>query len=212
MFFYRKRSCVFSVFIFVFLLIVNIAGAVVEEKNNEKMIFYSSIKTLSADYKQTEYTNKGNVYASGKIIIKKPDKVLLEYANNNTNLKLVSINSNLKIIDNDIGQSTYIENQYNELLKFLMGKANNEKLYFNYMNELCLDFKHQDIMYIGCLDIDEKKKTINSMNLYAKSLLNDKTTRIAKVMSLQFNNLKINTDIEDDIFYIKDTRIFDDED
>lgn len=209
MFFY-KNSTISFIFIFVFLFITNNVNAVVDKKN-EKMIFFSSIKTLSTDYKQTEYTNKGDIYASGRIIIKKPDKVLLEYSNKNTNLKLVSINNNLKLIDNDIGQATYIENQYNELLKFLMGKANNEKLYFNYTNELCLDFKHQDIMYIGCLDIDEKKKTINSMNLYAKTLFNDKTARIAKVMSLQFNNLNINGDIEDDIFYIKDTRLFDDD-
>lgn len=208
MFFYKKRVYIF--FIFIFFSFINVANANTG-KEKEKIAFFSSIKTLSTDYQQTEYTHKGDIYSTGRIIIKKPDKVLLEYSNNNMNLKIISINNNLRFIDSNIGQTTYIENQYNELLKFLMGQANNEKLYLNKLNELCLDFKHQDILYSGCIDVNEKQETINSMSLYAKILLNDKKERIAKVMSLQFNNLKINEKIEDDIFYIKDRRIFDDE-
>lgn len=208
MFFYKKSF--YISFILFYFSIINIIGATTD-KRNEKIAFFSSIKTLSTDYKQTEYTDKGDIKANGRIIIKKPDKVLLEYSNDNTNLKIVSINDNLKFIDSYIGQTTYIENQYNELLKFLIGQVNNEKLYFNEFNELCLDFKYEDILYSGCIDIDEKQEILRSMNLYAKIVLKDKTERIAKVMSLQFDNLKINEKIEDDVFYIKDARIFDDD-
>ena len=133
-------------------------------------------------------------------------------------LKIVSIDGNLKMIDKDINQTTYVDNQYTELMQFFTNNIKPEKLFFNSQKETCMQFDFLDTPWHACLTIDTKNKLLKGMSLYAASLAeqdvkNKKANiRFGKVLDVEFKNQKIDEKVTDDEFFVKDSRIFDDED
>ena len=203
----------------------------IEVKNNDnRLLFLQSLKDFSANYKQTTYTEKKPEYADGELFIKTPNKIMIRHKTKVMTLKIVSIDGVLKAVDENVGQITYVENQYNDLLKLFDNKLDAKELHYNFNNELCLAFKHQDAYLDGCLDVDLQQRTIKSMSLYGIILPessntnnndNKKSDKVSNndiikskflpIIRLDFTNTKVNKGISDDMFEIKDNRIFGDD-
>ena len=197
------------------------------DKNDERVKFLADIQTLRSDFIQKNYnatqeTDDDNM-ASGLILVKKPNSVLVEHKDENMHLKFSSINGRTKIFDFAIGQTTYFDTQYSELMQFFTNNLQAEKLFANKDGYICLDFQYLETKQIACLDVDAKNETIKTLSLYTtdangnsegKSENNDggKKQNVYKVFDIIFKNVEINKSISDDEFVIKDNRIFDDED
>ena len=182
------------------------------ENSNQNFLFLQSIQNLSADYKQTQFDGQKNIITDGKIAVKKPDNIMLTYTDKNMKLKLISINGNIKMIDEDLGQTTYIDNQYSELMQFFTKNLKAEKLITNKNGDLCINFKHFDNNMEACLKIDLKQQTLIGINVLLKDEENKKQNNKYEVMNIVFANVKINKGVDDDVFVVKDNRIFNDED
>ena len=192
------------------------------DKNSQEAQFLLNMKTFRTDFIQKQYMQKGVEITDGKILIKKPNSILLEHNGKQMRLKIVSIDGNLKMIDKDINQTTYVDNQYGELMQFFTNNLKPEKLFFNSKKETCLQFNFLDTPWYACVAIDVKNKLLKGMSLYAssfdeKDIKNQKDEKkisqtISKVLDVEFKNQKIDGKVADDEFYIKDSRIFDDED
>ena len=188
------------------------------DKNSQEAQFLLNMKTFRADFIQKQYMQKGIETTDGKILVKKPSNVLLEHNGKQMRLKIVSIDGNLKMIDKDINQTTYVDNQYTELMQFFTNNIKPEKLFFNSQKETCMQFDFLDTPWHACLTIDTKNKLLKGMSLYAASLAeqdvkNKKANiRFGKVLDVEFKNQKIDEKVTDDEFFVKDSRIFDDED
>ena len=199
-------------------------------KHDDRLLFLQSLKDFSANYKQTTYTKKNMEYAEGELFIKTPNTIMIRHKTKMMTLKIVSIDGVLKAVDENVGQITYIENQYNDLLKLFSDKLDAKELHYNFNNEICLAFKHQDTYLDGCLDIDVKQNTLKSMSLYGiissdndnKNKNNDNknyklsnndivNSKFIPIMRLDFTNAKVNKGISNDVFEIKDNRIFGDD-
>ena len=203
----------------------------IEVKNNDnRLLFLQSLKDFSANYKQTTYTEKKPEYADGELFIKTPNKIMIRHKTKVMTLKIVSIDGVLKAVDENVGQITYVENQYNDLLKLFDNKLDAKELHYNFNNELCLAFKHHDAYLDGCLNVDVKQNTIKSMSLYGiilpdngnKNKNDDKknyklsnddivNSKFVPIIRLDFTNANVNKGISDDVFEVKDNRIFDDD-
>ena len=178
---------------------------------NDKIRWLTEMKSFTSDYKQTEFTKNGGVISSGKIVIKRPDKIYLENLSDNLNLKIISVNNTLKVYDEDTGSQIYVDGQYLDLIKFLQGSINNQKLYINNFDEVCLDFNSLGNSYSGCFDVDLSKNKLLHLNIYMTIIGDNKKKYKVKIIALKFFNQKTNTNIDDGVFTIKDNRIFDDE-
>lgn len=252
-FFHRRFliSVLLSLFISVKVLFSINALSIDVEDDDERIVFLKSLKDFSANYKQITYTDEKQEYADGELFIKTPSKIKIRHKTKTMTLTIVSDNGVLKVIDENVGQITYVENQYNDLLKLFSKELNAAYLHYNFNNEICFAFKHQDADLDGCLDIDVKQNTINSMSLYgiipsnekqsdadfnkqkgqntqkaknnmnnkAKKVNNDKLSKsdiikakFMPIIRLEFSNTKVNKGIGNDIFEIKDSRIFDEDD
>lgn len=188
------------------------------DKNSQEAQFLLNMKTFRADFIQKQYMQKGVEITDGRILIKKPNSILLEHNGKQMRLKIVSIDGNLKMIDKDINQTTYVDNQYGELMQFFTNNLKPEKLFFNSQKETCMQFDFLDMPWQACLAIDTKNKLLKSMSLYA-SFFEDSDAknkkgkiRFSKTLDVEFKNQKIDGKVADDEFYVKDSRIFDDED
>ncbi len=210
------KCIVLTCFAFVFATInYRVVYAVRADLPEVKFLF--SINTLQADFVQKQYdgedTDDNNIVSRGTVTIKKPDSILLENDSKNMRLKIVSINGNVKMIDKDIRQTTYVDNQYGEMMRFFTKNMKPEELSFNTKRELCIKFKKMDTNLSACLKLDLNKRTIVSLTLY--SLGDDgkndgKHDNSLKIFDIFFKNIKINSAIDDDVFVIKDERLFDD--
>lgn len=212
----KKSYSQIGMFFILFTLLFNFLNSSLAEKQstnkNDKIRWLTDMNSFSSDYKQTEFTKNGEIVSSGKIVIKRPDKLYLENVSDNLNLKIISINNTLKVYDEDIGSQMYVDGQYLDLIKFLKGSINNQKLYINNFDEVCLDFNSLGNSYSGCFDVDQSKNQLLHLNIYIPIVGDNKKKYKVKIIALKFFNQKINTNIDDSIFIIKDNRIFDDED
>ena len=200
------------------------------KNNDNRLLFLQSLKDFSANYKQTTYTEKKPEYADGELFIKTPNKIMIRHQTKVMTLKIASIDGVLKAVDENVGQITYVENQYNDLLKLFDNKLDAKELHYNFNNELCLAFEHQGAYLDGCLNVDAKQNTIKSMSLYGiilpdngnKNKNDDKknyklsnddivNSKFIQIIKLDFTNTKVNKGISDDVFEIKDNRIFGDD-
>ena len=200
--FYNNPSAVFSV-----------------EPTIPEFKFLQNIKDLTANFKQTDYYGKKPELSDGKIVIKKPDSILLEHNSKEMKLKIVSINGNLKMIDQDLGQTTYIDNKYTELMQFFTKNLKPESLTLNNNRELCMRFEHMDNTLEACLKLDVNKYTIQYIRVYAidettieNKIKQYKNTKRYLVMNIEFSQVNINHGVDDDEFFIKDNRIFGEDD
>ena len=168
------------------------------KETDDKVLFLRSLKDFSSDYTQITYTESGKEYANGELIIKTPNKIMIKHKTKMMNLTIVSIDGILKAFDENVRQVTYVENQYNDLLKLFSKEINVKYLHYNLNNELCMVFKNQDSYLDGCLDIDRKNDVIRSLSLYAivlpKSLQKDKKTsgQNVKTGDIKTNDIRSN--------------------
>ena len=214
--FYRFISILFFIFaVLLFFVFQNkycFSKDVNETANLKKkeIEFLHSIKDLKADFIQKQYDGDKVINASGRIFIKKPDKIMIQHHSNDMKLKIVSINGNVKVLDEDLQQTTYFDNQYSELLKFFSSELNSNNLLINNSGYICLNFIVDDKNLRSCLDVDLSKTTINKIIVYILEKKN-KEYKELKIMDIVFSNVLINNGVSDKEFIIKDTRIFDDE-
>ena len=153
--------------------------------------------------------------ANGIIAVKKPDKIMLEHNAEEMEIKLVSIGTTLKIIDKKIGQTTYLDKGYAELMQIFTDKMDPKRLTHDPKRGVCMKFNYQEAGWESCLQIDLDKTTIKQMTLYhlESAEVDDKTKfSIAKVFDIFFKNVVINGTVSDSEFVIKDSRIFDEDD
>ena len=228
--FHKLIFTIFSVFSFLVLNYQSNSLSIDVKQNDGKFLFLQSLKDFSANYKQTTYTEKKLEYADGELFIKTPNKIMIRHKTKVMTLKIVSIDGVLKAVDENVGQITYVENQYNDLLKLFDNKLEAKELHYNFNNELCFAFKHQGAYLDGCLDVDLQQRTIKSMSFYgiilpenSKTNNNDNKksdevsnndiikSKFVPIIRLDFTNTKVNKGIGDDVFDIKDNRIFGDD-
>ena len=193
---------------------IKVAKRVVEE-NNSKFLFLKNLKTLRTKYTQTEYTKNGEVKTSGMIIVKKPNSVFMEHNGRNMNIKLSYVGKNLKIIDVNLGQTTFLDSKYGELIQFFTNSIDNKKMFLNSLNELCIAFKLQDNQLYACIDIDENAKQdndkIKGLKMYMDNGVENSGFLTGEIMSVVFYDTILDGSVEDNEFFVKDTRIFDDD-
>ena len=117
--FFSKKVALLALFFFIFhATLFSFNSAIALEKNDPSVMFLTSIKDMTADYRQEQYENGKRVITNGKIVVQKPDKIMLTHNSKQMKLKIVSINGNVKMIDEDLKQTTYIDNKYSELMQF----------------------------------------------------------------------------------------------
>ena len=198
--------------IFSFCILNNSAFSLPE--NDKYVQFLKSINTIKASFNQTIYGKK-NQTASGVIAVKKPDKIMLEHNAEEMEIKLVSIGKTLKVVDKKIGQTTYLDKGYAELMQIFTDKMDAKKLTHDPKRGVCMKFNYQEAGWESCLQIDLDKNTVKQMTLYRleSAEVNGKTKfGMAKVFDIFFKNVVINSKVNDSEFVIKDSRIFDDDD
>ena len=206
--------CLFDLLFFVCLFF----DAFSADRNDERVKFLINLKTLQANFIQTQHDGDKIEKSTGSIAVKKPNSVLLTHNGKDMKLKLVSVNGNVKIFDENIGQTTYVDNQYSDLIQFFTDNLKPEKLIVSRTGELCLPFESFGADYLACLNVDVKANNIKALYLYllAEDEENKKSNKKQKlqykVADFVFNNVVLNKNISDDVFVIKDARIFDDED
>ena len=206
--FFALSFCLF----FSFCILSNFAFSLPE--NNKYVQFLKSINTIKASFDQIIYGQKPQK-ANGIIAAKKPDKIMLEHNAEEMEIKLVSIGNTLKIIDKKIGQTTYLDKGYAELMQIFTDKMDAKMLTHDPKKGVCTKFNYQEAGWESCLQIDLDKNTIKQMTLYRleSAEVNGKTKfSIAKVFDIFFKNVVINGTVSDSEFVIKDGRIFDDDD
>ena len=206
--FFALSFCLF----FSFCILSNFAFSLPE--NNKYVQFLKSINTIKASFDQIIYGQKPQK-ANGIIAAKKPDKIMLEHNAEEMEIKLVSIGNTLKIIDKKIGQTTYLDKGYAELMQIFTDKMDAKRLTHDPKKGVCTKFNYQEAGWESCLQIDLDKNTIKQMTLYRleSAEVNGKTKfSIAKVFDIFFKNVVINGTVSDSEFVIKDGRIFDDDD
>ena len=185
------------------------------DENNPKFLFLKNLKTLKARYTQTEYTKNGELKTSGRIIVKKPNSVFMEHNGKNMNIKLSYVGQNLKIVDVNLGQTTFLNNKYGELIQFFTNSIDSKKMFLNSLNELCISFELQDNQLYACIDIDENAKQDNGklkgLNMYMDSNTGTGDVFTGNIMSIVFHDVILDGAIPDSEFFVKDTRIFDDD-
>jgi len=228
-----KRNITLSLFTLFFYSLFCAKNCFAIANNDPSITFLMSIKDMSANYTQEQYDKNNISKTNGKIIVKKPDSVMLTHNSPQMKLKIISINGNVKIFDENIKQTTYIENQYSELMQFFTKNLKPEKIRKNKKGHLCLPFKSLGNNFEACLSINLTKKTISNIFVYiittteqtnndAKDVKNTKNGKngikketeknnINLYMNIKFSNVKINHGINDDVFFIKDNRIFNDD-
>ena len=182
------------------------------EKNDPSIVFLSSISNMSADYVQEQYEKNKTVKTEGKIVVKKPDSIMLTHRSKQMKLKIVSVNGNVKMIDEDLGQTTYVDNQYSELMQFFTKNLKPEKLKKNKQGDLCMSFSHLDNKFEACLRIDLQNQTLVSISVFVEDKDNNKNKAMFQIMDIKFKNVRINKGIDKKVFLVKDSRIFDEED
>ena len=199
----------------------NVAYSV--DKNDKEFLFLQSINDLRADYLQETMNGKDTVESSGKIIIKKPDSILLEDNSEKMRIKVVSLNGNVKVIDKDLDQITYLGEKYNnmvsDLMSFFTKNIKPEKIKKNKNNELCIEFKSFDNNMEACLKVDLRRNTIKHIIVYAiveevieNKMKKQKTIQKYRTQNILFTKAVINKGVDDKEFFVKDNRIFGDED
>lgn len=169
------------------------------KNNDDEINFLTSIKDIKADYEQMHYNNKEVSVNTGKIIIKKPDNIILTHKDEQMRLKIVSINGNVKIFDKNTRQMTHVDNNYGELMQFFTKNLKPEKLTKNKYGDLCVKSNRLYTFLHICLKIDLKQKTLLNITIF-----NRKYTPISII---KFKNVQINSGIDDNIFFIKDKNI-----
>ena len=198
--------------IFSFCILNNAAFSLSE--NDKYVQFLKSINTIRASFDQIIYGQKPQK-ANGVIAVKKPDKIMLEHNAEEMEIKLVSIGKTLKIIDKKIGQTTYLDKGYAELMQIFTDKMDAKRLTHDPKRGVCMKFNYQEAGWESCLQIDLDKNTIKQMTLYRLESVevNGKTKfGMAKIFDIFFKNVVINGTVSDSEFVIKDSRIFDDDD
>lgn len=198
--------------IFSFCILNNAAFSLPE--NDKYVQFFKSINTIRASFNQIIYGKK-NQTANGIIVVKKPDKIMLEHNAEEMEIKLVSIGKTLKIIDKKIGQTTYLDKGYADLMQIFTDKMDAKMLTHDPKKGVCTKFNYQEAGWESCLQIDLDKNTIKQMTLYRldSAEVDGKTKfSIAKIFDIFFKNVVINGTVSDSEFVIKDSRIFDDDD
>ena len=215
--FFSKKVALLALFFFIFnATLFSFNSAIAVEKNDPSVMFLTSIKDMIADYQQEQYENGKRVITNGKIVVQKPDKIMLTHNSKQMKLKIVSINGNVKMIDEDLKQTTYIDNKYSELMQFFTKNLKPERLKKNNQGDLCMSFRHLDNNFDACLKMDLQKQTLNNISVFTEDQSSASTDKQQKtmfqIMNITFQNVKINQGIDKKIFFIKDTRIFDDED
>ncbi len=185
------------------------------KKNSPEIDFLMSIKDMTADYEQEQYNMKNISLSTGKIVIKKPDNVLLTYNNGQMKIKIISINGNVKVFDEVVKQTTYISDNYSELIQFFTNNIKPEKIKKNKKGDLCILFNRFDKNFAACLRINLEKKTLLKINVFEEKKVNNnikKNNTFLPVMSINFKNVKTNKGVKDSVFYVKDNRIFNEND
>ena len=209
----KKINVLFFLLLLIFSFTSQLAFSV--DLNNKKFLFLQSINDLSADYKQTQFDGKNNIITYGKIAIKKPDNVMLTYADKNMRLKIVSIGGNMKVIDEDLGQTTYVDSRYSELMQFFTKNLQAEKLSMDTHGNLCMKFRHFDNDMEACLEIDVNKQMLIRLMVFVEDADYVKSGKKIRekypVMKIDFLNVKINKGVSNEVFVIKDNRIFNDD-
>ena len=205
----------FVIFAFLFSFCISKTGFTLS-KEDKNVAFLMNLQTLNSDFTQNTLNNKNEIEkTNGRIVVKKPDSIALDLDSKEMRIKLVSINGNVKIIDKDLNQTTYLDNQYSELLQFFTKNLKPEKLYYDKQKRFCMDFQNQGSNWKGCLNIDLNKNTIMNLSVFLIDKQIDKTGRKIIIeypaMDIVFNNPVINGAVDNSEFYIKDNRIFDDE-
>ena len=211
-----QRCCFCCLFGLLFSVCL-FSNAFSADRNDERVKFLTNLKTLQANFMQKQYDGDKVEISAGSIAVKKPNSVLLTHNGKDMKLKFVSINGNVKIFDENIGQTTYVDNQYSDLIQFFTDNLKPEKLIVSRTGELCLPFESFGADYLACLNVDVKVNNIKSLHLYilAEDEKNKKSNKKQKlqykVADFLFKDVMLNKNIADDMFVIKDTRIFDDE-
>ena len=216
-----RLSLLFLLYFFAFSH-TDVCNAV--DKNDPAVNFLMSVKDLSAKYIQEEFDGKKNIKTTGEIAVKKPDNIMLTYKSDKMNLKFVSVNGNVKVIDQDLKQTTYVDNKYSDLMQFFTNNLKPEKMTKIGNNILCMPFENFGNNFEACLYVDFDKKTFNEIVVFIedaekkqnkkdvnKKKKQDKMQKMYPVMSITFKDLKINKGVSEGIFEVKDNRIFDDE-
>ena len=183
--------------------------------NDKNVKFLDNLQTLKTDFIQSQSINNKIEKANGSISVKKPDSIILDFNSKDIRLKLVSINGNVKMIDKDLNQTTYIDNQYADLMQFFTKNLKPEKLFYDKENRFCMNFQNQGIDWKSCLDIDLANNTLRKMEVFVIDKKVEKdgkiTKREFKNMDIEFKNVEINKGVKKEEFIVKDSRIFDDE-
>ena len=206
-----RKIFLFSFFFYSFISIQSFSLS-----NTDKNVkFLENLQTLKADFIQSQTINGKVEKSNGSISVKKPDSIILDFNSKDISLKLVSINGNVKMIDKALNQTTYIDNQYADLMQFFTKNLKPEQLFYDKEKRFCMNFKNQGMDWKGCLDIDLKNNTLKKMEVFFidKSVKKDgkKDVKEFKSMDIEFKNVEINKEVKNEEFVVKDSRIFDDE-
>ena len=200
--FFKKKILSLTLLV---IIISNISSCTAQRKNNlsvknnDEISFLTSIKDIKADYEQTHYNNKETSINTGKIVIKKPDNILLTHKDRQMKLKIISVNGNVKIFDETTKQITHVDNNYGELMQFFTKNLKPEKLIKNKYGDLCVKSNRLYAFFHICLKIDLEQKTLLNITVF-----NRKYTPISII---KFKNVQINSGVDDNIFFIKDKNI-----
>lgn len=198
--------------VFSFCILNNAAFSLPE--NDKYVQFLKSINTIKASFDQIIYGQKPQK-ANGVIAAKKPDKIMLEHNAEEMEIKLVSVGNTLKIIDKKIGQTTYLDKGYAELMQVFTDKMDAKRLTHDPKRGVCMKFNYQEAGWESCLQIDLDKNTIKQMALYrleVSKVDGKDIIGMAKIFDIFFKNVVINGTVSDSEFVIKDSRIFDEDD
>lgn len=189
------------------MIVSNILSCTTQRKNDllvgndDEISFLMSIKDIKADYKQIHYNNKETSTNTGKIIVKKPDNILLTHEDKQIKLKIVSINGNVRIFDETTRQITHVDNNYGELMQFFTKNLKPEKLTKNKYGDLCIKSNRLYAFFNICLKIDLEQKTLLNITIFNR--------KYTPVSIIKFKNVQINSGVDDNIFFVKDGRIVD---
>jgi outer membrane lipoprotein-sorting protein len=185
--------------------------------------FLSSFDTLQADFEQQSFFGTNTTpedVQRGYIVIKRPSKIAIDYKSKNNDAKLVIDKSSVKFLDRKSNQLTNLSNPKKDMFLLFASKDYSLFKFYNIEKDnnrikACFLEKDSDSLCDNCLYL---KKDNNSTNFgysvekivvirYEEGAKLEPSVRI----EILFSSIVYDSKINNDIFIIKDPRIFNDE-
>ena len=183
--------------------------------------YLDNLSTFQSQFIESTSLMGQNMIKNGELFVKKPNKLFINYTTPEFASQISVNDKTIKFLDKKTNQLTTLDNEYSDAFVFLTAKLDDEKrksLDFtelsNNIISICTNVNFKSFKskitenqadQISCLLMSPNPLQIYGTEAY---MYDSQTQTKEKISSIIFQNPKTNIDINDNVFSIKDTRIF----